>query len=172
MSPNQPDFAREFKEQIIFRIQENTPRIIRCLDLLNEEEVWFQANPESNSIANLILHLAGNISQYIISSLGQEKDIRNRNLEFRSKKNFTKDQLIENLSSTCEKAIRIIKGCSEKELSVSRMVQGFELTGIGILIHVAEHYSYHTGQIALTTKLLVQKDLGFYADLDLNIKNG
>jgi uncharacterized damage-inducible protein DinB len=53
-----------------------------------------------------------------------------------------------------------------------RQVQGFSLTGIGIIIHVTEHYSYHTGQIALLTKLLKDRDLAFYAGIDLNKKNG
>ena len=171
MSPNSNDFIAEFKEQIILRIEENTARIKTCLDLLNEEEFWFQANPETNSIANLILHLSGNITQYVISSLGMEKDIRDRDLEFNSKKNFNKEQLFQKISSTCKKAISIIKKSTEKDLHHSRKVQGFEMTGIGILIHATEHYSYHTGQIALSTKLIVQKDLGFYADLDLNSKN-
>ena len=60
---------------------------------------------------------------------------------------------------------------SEEELMRKRMVQGFEYSGIGIIIHVTEHFSYHTGQIAFWTKQLKNKDLGFYADRDLEIKN-
>ena len=50
-------------------------------------------------------------------------------------------------------------------------VQGFQLSGIGIVVHVVEHYSYHTGQISFWTKQLKNKDLRFYAGLDLNVQN-
>lgn len=169
--PNSSPFLKEFKDQIIFRLEENTPRIKKCLDLLSEEQVWFQANHESNSVANLILHLSGNIGQYVISSLGHKKDDRNRDLEFRAKGIANKEDLFLLISNTCKKAIQAITDSNEGDLLQFRMVQGFRLSGIGILIHACEHYSYHTGQIALNTKLLVEKDLGFYSDLDLNIKN-
>lgn len=171
MMSNSSSFILEFKEEIRMRINENTPRIKKCLDLLSENQVWFQGNPETNSIANLILHLSGNIGQYIISSLGEDKDIRNRDLEFSSKNNLDKNELFQHISSTCSKAINTIENSTEETLLKFRMVQGFKMSGIGILIHATEHYSYHTGQIALITKLLVEKDLGFYGDLDLTIKN-
>jgi uncharacterized damage-inducible protein DinB len=59
----------------------------------------------------------------------------------------------------------------EDSLLKTRTVQGFEKNGIAIILHITEHYSYHTGQIALLTKLMTNEDLGFYKGLDLNIKN-
>jgi len=64
----------------------------------------------------------------------------------------------------------IIKS-KEEELLHQRKVQGFSLTGIGIILHVAEHFSYHTGQIAFYTKQLCNTDLEFYRDKDLDILN-
>jgi uncharacterized damage-inducible protein DinB len=75
------------------------------------------------------------------------------------------------LQKTVSKATGIIKHLDNSKLLKIHSVQGFELSGIGIIIHVVEHYSYHTGQISFYTKLLKDKDLGYYADLDLNIKN-
>ena len=164
-------FLLEFKEQAVFRINENTPRIKRCLDLLTEEQIWSKPNDSSNSIANLILHLSGNITQYILSSLASQPDIRNRDFEFEAENSHSKDELWTLISNTCKQACDAIMVCEEKELLRSRMVQGFELSGTGIVMHVVEHYSYHTGQIALITKLIRNVDLGFYADHDLNIKN-
>lgn len=164
-------FIQEFKEQAVFRIKENTPRIKKCLNLISEEEAWKRPNESSNSIANLILHLNGNISQYIISSLAQQKDVRNRDLEFSANHSHSKMELLEIISSTCDRSVAIIQNCREEELIRNRNVQGFDLSGIGIITHVVEHYSYHTGQIALITKLIKNQDLGFYEDFDLNIKN-
>ncbi|MBL4652023.1 MAG: DUF1572 family protein [Flavobacteriales bacterium] len=161
----------DFKQQSIFRINENTERIGVCLGRLSEELIWKPPNQEITSIGNLILHLEGNITQYIHSSLGEEKDNRNRNEEFTENQNLTKAELLSRIKKCTQKATEIINTVSEPELNRKRLVQGFELSGTGIIIHVVEHYSYHVGQIALLTKLFTNQDLGFYKNLDLTITN-
>lgn len=165
------NIEQEFLDQSILRSNENTLRIKKCFNLLSEKEVWQRPNKSSNSIGNLIVHLCGNITQYIISSLGDSKDIRNRDLEFSMDREFTKAQLVQLLQKTVSKATEIIKHLDSSKLLKIHSVQGFELSGIGIIIHVVEHYSYHTGQISFYTKLIKDKDLGYYADHDLNKKN-
>ena len=162
---------QELSAQIIFRLEENTPRIEKCLAELTEVEIWQRPNLASNSIGNLILHLCGNITQYAISSLGNLPDARNRDAEFAALGGFSKDELLEKLRTTVRQAVKTIRLASDAELLRVRAVQGFNMSGIGIIVHVCEHYSYHTGQIAFWTKLLKDKDLGFYAGLDLNVKN-
>lgn len=163
--------AREFIEQSIFRLEENPPRILKCLNRLSKEQVWLKPNPSSNSIGNLILHLCGNISQYILSSLGELPDQRQRDLEFSAKGGFNKKELFEKFDTVIKKSAAVIRDCDEASLLKIRSVQGFDLSGIGIIIHVVEHLTYHTGQIAYWTKILKDEDLGFYADMDLNVKN-
>lgn len=162
--------ASELINHAVLRMSENTPRIVRCLHELTEEEVWQRPNASSNSIGNLILHLCGNITQYIISSLGGKEDLRVRDEEFAAVGGYTKAQLISKLEHTVSETIRIIKNATEEELLRQRPVQAYHFSGIGNIIHVVEHYSYHTGQIAFWTKLLKNKDLGFYAGVDLNKK--
>lgn len=164
-------FTDEFIEQAIFRLNENTSKIVKCLSFLNEEEIWKRPNNSSNSVGNLILHLCGNIRQYIISSLGETNDIRNRDLEFSASGGQNKTGLLKRQNSTICQAIDTLKQLTEKELLTVRSVQGFEYSGIAIIIQVIEHYSYHTGQIIFWTKLLKNIDLGFYAGIDLNKKN-
>lgn len=165
-----PD-AQELLYHAIMRMEENTPRIEKCLNELTEEEVWQRPNASSNSVGNLLLHLCGNIGQYVISSLGGENDERMRDEEFAAQGGYTKAELLQKLSATVSRAVDVMRHVSNKELLRVRSVQGFNFSGIGIIIHVVEHYSYHTGQIAFWTKLLRDKDLGFYAGLDLNQKN-
>lgn len=167
---NSPEI-QEIKSQIILRMEENTPRIEKCLAELTEAEVWQRPNPASNSVGNLILHLCGNITQYTISSLGNRMDSRDRDAEFAAKEGFSKSELLEKLTSTVNQAVETIRAASREELLRVRTVQGFDMSGIGIIVHVCEHYSYHTGQIAFWTKILKNKDLGFYAGIDLTIKN-
>jgi len=161
----------EFINNAIFRMNENTPRIKKCFVELTEKEIWERPNPSSNSIGNLVLHICGNITQYIISGLGGAADNRQRDAEFTTSGGFSKSELLDDLTKTVNKANNIMLKLTRKDLQLVRSVQGFELSGMGITMHVVEHYSYHTGQIAFYTKLLKEKDLGFYANLDLNVKN-
>lgn len=163
--------SKEFIEHSIYRIDESTHRIIKCLQEIDEEETWRSPNDNSNSIGNLILHVCGNIRQYIISALGEAEDIRARDKEFKTKADFTKADLLNGLITTISHANRIIKECDDNKLTKVYSVQGFQLSGIGIIIHVTEHYSYHAGQIAFWTKQLKNTDLRFYGDIDLNLKN-
>ncbi|HMB63627.1 MAG TPA: DinB family protein [Eudoraea sp.] len=164
-------FQKEFKAQASFRLDESTRMIVKTFKALDEADIWRKPNPSSNSIGNLILHLCGNISQYAISSLGGTDDFRNREEEFSAAPGYSRDELLERLLQVVDRAKTVISNCSGEELLRSRQVQGFTMSGIGIIVHVVEHYSYHTGQIAFWTKLLKDKDLGFYEGEDLNIKN-
>jgi len=152
-------------------MSESFERVAKCLDMISEEEVWKKPNSELNSIGNLIIHLCGNITQYIISSIGNQPDDRARDKEFSIQGGYTKSELISKLGTTVDIACKVIKAQNEASLLKLRSVQGYSLSGIGIVIHVVEHFSYHTGQIAFWVKLLKEKDLGFYAGKDLNQKN-
>ncbi len=163
---------QEFKEQIIYRMDESSRMINLSLKKASEEEVWKRLTETSNSIGNLILHLCGNITQYAIASLGNQKDMRQRDLEFETKDGLSKAELLSKLNKAVNEAKETILNASSEELMRKREVQGFHFTGIGILIHVTEHYSYHTGQIAFWVKQLKnKKDLGFYEGIDLTITN-
>ncbi len=162
---------KEFKEQIVYRLNESTRMIKISFQKLEEEDIWKKINDSSNSIGNLIIHLCGNITQYAIASLGKTEDQRNRDYEFEVTSGFTKEELLNKLETTVEKAKSIILSTSKEEYMRKRSVQGFEFSGIGIAIHVTEHYSYHTGQIAFWTKQIKNKSLGFYDGIDLTIKN-
>jgi uncharacterized damage-inducible protein DinB len=165
------NWAEELKAQSAFRLQENIPRIEKCFAELKHEEIWYSPNQQSNSIGHLILHLCGNITQYIHSSLGGEKDTRERDLEFSSPNQIEAKELLEKIKTVVDKAELIILKCSEENLLKERKVQAFHLSGIGIIIHVVEHFSYHTGQIVYYTKALKNKDLKFYEGLELNDLN-
>ncbi len=161
----------EFVENAIYRLEESTRMITIAFDQLSEEEVWFRPNAQSNSMGNLIVHLCGNITQYVISSLGEQPDMRERDAEFAITSGMNKETLLRNLNRTVAEAIAVIKNTSVDQWVEKRDVQGFNFSGIGVVLHAVEHYSYHTGQIAFFTKELRNSPLGFYAGTDLNIKN-
>jgi uncharacterized damage-inducible protein DinB len=163
--------SQELIKQSVYRFELNLPRIEKCLGELNDEEIWQRPNNSSNSIGNLILHLCGNITQYIISGLGGKTDERNRDSEFSAAGGLSKDELREKIKTTVNEAVKVMKNLSEDDLTRVKSLQGFNVSGIANIIHVVEHFSYHTGQITFWTKCLKDKDLGFYKGMDLNKKN-
>src|ERR1043165_5471797 len=102
-------FMQEFIDAAIYRIDESCEKINRCLDELEDADIWKRPNKNSNSTGNIILHLCGNIRQYAISSLGNVKDVRERDKEFAADGGHSKSQLREKLMSTIEEARTTIK---------------------------------------------------------------
>lgn len=163
MSP----IATDLIQQSIHYISLNPPRVANCLARISEQQLWQKPNEQTNSIGNLILHLCGNIRQYLIAGLGGEPDTRQRALEFSTAGGYNKAALLALLEETVEAGIATIANTPEAELLRASNIQGIDYTGVGILLHVSEHFSYHVGQIALYTKLWTAEDLGFYAGYDL-----
>jgi uncharacterized damage-inducible protein DinB len=163
--------SKELTRECVLVMKENVKRIGICLAELSDEEIWQRPNSQLSSIGNLVLHLRGNIGQYVLSSLGGNPDQRKRDEEFAATGGYNADELLALIDDTVNRAATVMQGLPEAELLRKRMVQGFNLSGVGIVVHVTEHLSYHTAQIALHTKLLKGKDLGFYAGLNLNIPN-
>lgn len=161
----------EFVQNCLYRLDESTRMNAIAFDQLTEEDIWKRPNESLNSVGNLILHLCGNITQYVISSLGESEDDRDRDLEFSTTSGYTKAALLEKLTETVELAKRVVNDASIEQLVRKREVQGFYFSGLGVVLHAVEHYSYHTGQIAFWTKQLKNTDLGFYDGINLNIKN-
>ncbi len=167
-SPTPSPVAREFVQQALFHFEANTSRVETCLAQLSQAQVWQRPNAASNSIGNLVLHLCGNIGQYILASLAQQPDTREREAEFAAQGGYHKAELLAHLQDTSQQAVAVMRQATEEELLRVRTVQGFEMSGIGVILHAVEHYSYHVGQIAFWTKALLDRDLGFYAGLDLD----
>src|SRR4029078_10992053 len=123
---------KEFIEQSIYRIEENTRRIRKCVHEIDETGLWEFPNEHSNSIGNLILHLCGNVRQYTIAALGEINDTRERDKEFTATAGLAKATLLNELTRTISEAVGIIKNLDEDRLIKTYSVQGFYLSGIGI----------------------------------------
>jgi uncharacterized damage-inducible protein DinB len=179
MKMNAMNWTEDFKESTIYRIDESTRMIGIAIAKLEahchpepvEESLWRRPNNASNSIGNLILHLCGNMTQYVIVSLGEQDDKRERDLEFEIREGYSKTELLDRLQTTVDAVKTTIEGATEAQLLKKRDVQGFNFSGMGCVIHAVEHYSYHTGQIAFWVKQLVDEELGFYDGLNLNVLN-
>lgn len=138
------------------------PKIERCLELLTDKQIWWRANPQSNSIGNLLLHLSGNVQQWIVCSLGDAADARDRDSEFAQRGIIPRDELLARLKQTLSEADATLAKFDTDKLIERRVIQGLDVTALEAIFHVVEHFSMHTGQIILLTKLLTAADLHFY----------
>lgn len=137
------------------------PRVTGCLEMLSEKQVWWRPNEASNSVGNLVLHLEGNVRQWIISGLGGAPDRRQRDREFAERGPLPRRTLIRRLRRTVNEACRTLERLSAPELARPRSIQRFRVTGFEAIRHVTEHFAHHTGQILYITKLQRGRDLGF-----------
>jgi len=141
---------------------EYLPKIERCLELLTDEQIWWHANPQSNSIGNLLLHLSGNVRQWIVCGLGGAPDDRDRDSEFAQRDMIPRDELLARLKQTLTEADQALAKFDADKLLEKYLIQGSEVTAMAAIYHVVEHFSMHAGQIFLLTKQLTATDLHFY----------
>jgi uncharacterized damage-inducible protein DinB len=163
--------VQNFKEECIRRIEESAAKINACHFKLAPHQIWHKPNAVSNSIANLILHLCGNMTQYIVATLHHQPDLRERSKEFYSRPDISSETLLSNFNTIITRVINIINKLSVNDLDASYEVQCYKESGIGILIHVTEHLSYHTGQIVYLTKMITANNMNFYDDAALEKKS-
>ncbi|HEY7390970.1 MAG TPA: DinB family protein [Bryobacteraceae bacterium] len=158
--------AQQFLNYSAGKLRELSSRVDVCLDQLTEEQVWVRGKESENAVGNLVLHLCGNVGQWIVSTIGNRPDTRNRPSEFAARGTATKDQLRERLSTTIESALAVIEQLTPAQLAARHTIQGYEVSVLEAIYHVVEHFSMHTGQIIFATKLLTAADLGFYRHLE------
>ncbi|HEV7683931.1 MAG TPA: DUF1572 family protein [Pyrinomonadaceae bacterium] len=142
--------------------EEYLPKIERCVERLTNEQIWWRANPESNSIGNLLLHLSGNARQWIVCGLGGEVDGRQRQTEFDEREEIAGAELLGKLRTTVTNVSDVLARFDSTRLLVEYPIQGTRTTALAAIFHVTEHFSMHTGQIILLTKMLANADLVFY----------
>ncbi|NTW55493.1 MAG: DinB family protein [Chlorobiaceae bacterium] len=151
-------------------LQVTAERLAACIDMVEEDLLWVDFAPNLSSPGNLVLHLVGNLSQYVLRTLGGNPYLRERAKEFSLKPEIDRDALKAMLREAVNQCIVIIGGLGEEDLLTIYTVQGNERSGYDILLQVSEHFSYHTGQFAWFCKYLFQGDIDFYRGRDLNIQ--
>ena len=139
-------------------------KIRRCLDVLPSRAVWLREDEQSNSIGNLLLHLAGNVRQWIISSVGGAPDSRHRRGEFEARDGDDVEALFAALRRTLDEADAVIASLTPETLLERRTIQSRDVSVLEAVYHVVEHFALHTGQIILLTKRHAPGRIRFYED--------
>jgi len=147
------------------KLEEYRSRIEVCLGKLDDAQIWARGSENENAIGNLILHLCGNVRQWIVCSLGGQPVDRNRDGEFDARGGFTAAELAGRLRETIDAAAAVIERLTAEQLTSTYEIQIYKASGVEAVFHVVEHFGYHAGQIVFATKMLTHSDLGFYSHL-------
>ena len=164
---NWSNTIRQEFEQRVF--QESYPRIEKCLNTITDEQLWSAPNENMVSIGCLIKHLLGNAQQWVYQGVLGNAYQRNRDAEFDPEITVSKDDLLKKMKAVEVEMAAALKSLSEEQLEQNLVIQGFETTGVSAIVHVIEHFSYHTGQISLLTKMFQNVDLDYYGNYDLDV---
>jgi uncharacterized damage-inducible protein DinB len=147
-----------------FLTREYPSKVRQCLEALPDEAIWARSDESSNSIGNLLLHLAGNVRQWIVGGVGEKKVERDRASEFTAVAGPERAALLSSLETTLREAAAVLDTISDDDLTAKRFIQGRETTVLGAIYHVVEHFAMHTGQIVLLTKIHAPGAIRFYDD--------
>ena len=139
------------------------PKIECCLDRLTDADIWWRPNEMSNSIGNLILHLCGNVTMWIVGGVGALPFERHRQREFDERRKIPATDLRTRLRVVVQQADDVMSAVGPDDLLSRRQIQGYDVTILEAIYHVVEHFSMHTGQIILLSKARAAEDLKLWA---------
>jgi len=155
-------FERAYLEWCRFRLMTHYwPRVQRCVQELSQDEIWWREHETNNSVGNLLLHLTGNLNQFVLSAFGGATDVREKEMEFSERIQHPKDELLRKLGAVLQEADRVLGNFDPARFSETTMLQGRERSYLEILSIVVEHFALHTGQIIYVAKLKTGRDFRF-----------
>ena len=163
--------AREYTTESVHLLEQSMLKIEHCLSQLNEKQVWWRLQTSTNSVGNLILHLAGNLQQWAVSGVGKLPDARDRDSEFAVKEGIEKEKLLEGLRSVVTKASSIIQSQSELDLLGKISIQGFDVSVLAAISHTTTHFVGHTHQIIYITRQQLGEQYQFHWSPDTDRGN-
>ena len=163
--PASVPLGEEFARVAVKELSQGCERVEACLGRLTTEQIWFRQNAVENSVGNLVLHVAGNVRQWIVGGVGGAPDARDRDWEFANREQFGAAELAERLRAAVDGALAVLDGLPASTLLERRRIQVYDVTVLHAVIHVLTHFSGHVGQIIWATKHVTATDLGFYGYL-------
>lgn len=130
-------------------------RIRHCLNQLSDEQVWWRSRPSMNSIGNLMLHLCGNVRQWLVAGLDGAANVRDRPAEFAERGPIPKGELLRRLEAVVDEAKAALERQTAGQLLKSRRIQGHDVTGLSAIFNSVPHFRGHTQEIIHLTRSLL-----------------
>jgi uncharacterized damage-inducible protein DinB len=147
-------------------LEQYWPRLGACVESLTDEQIWWRPNETSNSVGNLLLHLEGNVRQWLVASFNRLQDKRVRPAEFNQRQHLPRSAVLEKLASTMQEGAEVLSRLTETDLLRQFEIQGYSVSGLDAVYQVVEHFGMHYGQVLYITKLLRGEDLEFHKELN------
>jgi uncharacterized damage-inducible protein DinB len=157
---------KEFLKYSSERLEQLAGHIEDCVSRLNQDQIWTRNAENLNSIGNLILHLCGNVRQWIGFGVGELPDQRDRDSEFAARGAMQPAELTKRLKSSVTESAGIIRNFDTSRLMEKVTIQNYEVTKMQAIYQVVQHFSQHAGQIMFITKMLTGADLGYFKHLN------
>src|SRR4051794_37618982 len=151
--PNESTLARECSLECQRTLDEALRKIEHCVGQLSDDDVWWRPSEEMNSIGNVLLHLSGNLRQWIVAGVGGAADVRDRPGEFAERQAIPREELMAKLRATVDEAKAALERCDAENLLRSRHVQHGEVTGLHAAFHSVSHFVGHAQEITYITRL-------------------
>ncbi|MDQ8158971.1 MAG: DUF664 domain-containing protein [Gemmatimonadota bacterium] len=161
------DLAARFLERSRYYLGVEYPtKIAAAVRTVPPDQLWWRPHDGANSAGNLVVHLAGNVRQWVVSGIGETADVRDRDAEFAATGGLNTEELLTRLQYAVADADAVIAALDPAALGAPRRIQGRETSVFAALYHVVEHFAGHTGQIILLAKQFTPRAVCFYDDTD------
>ena len=163
MSSSSPsaDVGRLFIEETRKKLAAAHGKIVHCIEQLSDDQLNWRPFEQHNSLANILLHLCGNLRQWIISGVGGAPDVRNRLAEFSDRARYHKDELLKKLEQTVRESDEVLSKFDTARLTEKRRVQAFDVTVMGAIFDTVSHFVGHSQEIIYITRLQLREKYQF-----------
>lgn len=145
-------------------------KLRKTIDALPPDMLWSRPNEQANSVGNLLMHLEGNVRQWIVGAVGGAPDVRNRAGEFATREGSTREELIRRMEQTLDEADAVLAKLRPEQLTERRRVQARDVSILDAVYQVVQHFALHLGQIILIAKAQVPGAVKFYEDAGGNAR--
>lgn len=159
-SPASP-ITNEFCLRSVELLEQAEIKTRHCLGQLSENQIWWKPEPSMNSVGNLIRHMTGNLRQWGVVALTEEKDERDRPREFAASSSLSRNELIDQMAKITVQAGQLWRQLKPERLTESLLIQGFEVSLMQAIIHTSSHFVGHTHQVVLLSRLQLGSDYKF-----------
>ena len=161
MATTDADLAKAYLAEAREQLAKATEVIRNCLGQLNDEQAQWRPHESMNSVGNLVLHLCGNVHQWIISGVGGEPDVRDRPKEFAERGPFDREELARQLDEVIRQADEVLGAVTPTQLLERRRIQGFETTGLSAIFDSVAHFKGHTQEMVCLARMQLSDDYRF-----------
>ncbi|HEX4055847.1 MAG TPA: DUF1572 family protein [Tepidisphaeraceae bacterium] len=151
-SPTAREICDAFVSAARHTLSEGMRKIEHCTEQLTDDQLWWRPRPEMNSIANLLLHLSGNLRQWIVAGVGNAEDIRNRPMEFADRSHRPKTEILDILAIVVSDADDDLACLTPEHLSSRRRIQGYDTTVLAAIADTVAHFRGHVQEIIHMTR--------------------